>query len=94
MVYAQSWPAGTSIEEQERLAQHVTNQVKILQTISGGSQSGAYMNEADPNEPDWQQNFFGTIENYNRFKLIKNQIDPNGTLFVKIVLVVMNGQKT
>jgi hypothetical protein len=24
----------------------------ILQTMKGGSQLGAYMNEADPNEPD------------------------------------------
>jgi len=39
------------------------------------------MNEANPNEPDWQQKFFGTMDNYNRLKLIKNTVDPNG-LFV------------
>jgi FAD/FMN-containing dehydrogenase len=81
MVYAQSWPDGTSIEDQQKLAVHVTEQVEILQTVAGGSQSGAYMNEADPNEPDWQQKFFGTMEIYNRLKSIKNTVDPNG-LFV------------
>ena len=39
------------------------------------------MNEADPNEPNWQQKFFGTTEIYNRLKSIKNTVDPNG-LFV------------
>jgi FAD/FMN-containing dehydrogenase len=81
MVYAQSWPDGTLNEVQETLAQHVTQQVQILQTVAGGSQSTAYMNEADPNEPDWQQKFFGTMDNYNQLKSIKDTVDPNG-LFV------------
>jgi FAD/FMN-containing dehydrogenase len=81
MVYGQSWVDGTSNSEQDEIAKHVTAQVEILQTVSGGSQSGAYMNEADPNEPNWQQKFFGTLDNYNRLKSIKNTVDPNG-LFV------------
>jgi FAD/FMN-containing dehydrogenase len=81
MVYAQSWSDGISAEDQEKLAEHVTQQAEILQTVAGGSQSGVYMNEADPNEPNWQQKFFGTMENYNRLKSIKNTVDPNG-LFV------------
>ena len=28
------------IEDQEKLAKHVTKQVEILQTVAGGSQSG------------------------------------------------------
>ncbi|CAF1579770.1 unnamed protein product, partial [Adineta steineri] len=63
---------------QEILAKLVTEKGNILQTIAGGSQSGAYMNEADPNEKYWQQKFFGTIENYNKLKSIKNRVDPNG----------------
>jgi hypothetical protein len=35
------------------------------------------MNEADPNEIDWQQKFFATIENYNRLKSIKDQVVKN-----------------
>ncbi|UJR21605.1 hypothetical protein I4U23_024687 [Adineta vaga] len=83
MVYAQSWSDVTSREDQEKLAKLVTEKVKLLQTISGGSQSGAYMNEADPNEIDWQQKFFGTKELYNQLKTIKNSVDPNGILICK-----------
>ncbi len=39
------------------------------------------MNEADPNEPNWQQRFFGSQEMYNRLKAIKDKVDPLG-LFV------------
>jgi len=45
----------------------------ILQTMTGGSQFGAYMNEADPNEPEWEQKFFGTMENYNRLQSINQR---------------------
>jgi hypothetical protein len=81
IVYAQGWPDGTSTGEQQTLANYVTTEVEILQTVAGGSESGAYMNEANPNEPDWQQKFFGTMDNYNRLKTIKDTVDPNG-LFV------------
>lgn len=39
--------------------------------------SGAYFNEADLLEPDWQESFFG-IDNYKRLQLIKKSVDPNG----------------
>ncbi|KAG0069364.1 hypothetical protein BGZ93_008889 [Podila epicladia] len=41
--------------------------------------SGSYVNEANPNEPDWQQNFWG--DNYQRLYSIKKRVDPEG-LFV------------
>ena len=81
MIYSQSWPDGTTQEDQTRLARHVTAQVDLLQTVAGGGQSGAYMNEADRNEPHWQQKFFGSDENYRRLKAIKQSVDPRG-LFV------------
>jgi FAD/FMN-containing dehydrogenase len=81
MVHVESWFDWTSDEDQNQLAENVTQQVEILQTVAGGAQSGSYMNEANPNEPDWQQKFFGTMEIYNRLKSIKNAVDPNG-LFV------------
>lgn len=37
--------------------------------------SGAYMNEADIDEPNWQQSFFGS--HYDRLKQIKNKVDPH-----------------
>jgi hypothetical protein len=39
---------------------------------------GTYMNEADINEPDWQESFFG--ENYAKLLQIKNKYDPTELL--------------
>ncbi|KAI2633137.1 FAD-binding domain-containing protein [Hypomontagnella submonticulosa] len=41
--------------------------------------AGAYMNEADLQEPDWQQAFFGT--NYDRLLRIKRARDPWGLFY-------------
>jgi len=38
--------------------------------------SGAYINEADVLEPDWQQSFFG--DNYQKLLAIKKKRDPWG----------------
>lgn len=37
-------------------------------------ESGAYMNEGDPREPNWQQSFYG--DNYERLLEIKRVRDP------------------
>jgi FAD/FMN-containing dehydrogenase len=37
--------------------------------------SGAYVNEADPNEPDYQHSFWG--DNYSRLFKIKREADPD-----------------
>ncbi|KIJ34200.1 hypothetical protein M422DRAFT_182349 [Sphaerobolus stellatus SS14] len=41
--------------------------------------SGTYLNEADPNEPNWQQSFYGA--NYRQLLSIKDKWDPEGMLF-------------
>ncbi|KAI2628458.1 FAD-binding domain-containing protein [Hypoxylon sp. NC1633] len=41
--------------------------------------AGAYMNECDVEEPDWQQAFFGT--NYDRLLAIKRRRDPWGVFY-------------
>ncbi|KAL5115093.1 hypothetical protein ACEQ8H_007008 [Pleosporales sp. CAS-2024a] len=41
--------------------------------------SGAYLNEADRLEPDWQQSFFGA--NYARLLAIKKEMDPRDNLW-------------
>jgi hypothetical protein len=51
--------------------------VKILDILANGAQSDSYMNEADPNESDWQQKLF-EHEIYNRLKSIKETVDPDG----------------
>lgn len=83
MGFARSWSDETSQQEQQQIARQLTRQMEILENVSGGSQSGVYMNEADPNEPHWQQKFFGTMDNYNRLKSIKNLVDPDGIFICK-----------
>ncbi|CAZ84751.1 unnamed protein product [Tuber melanosporum] len=42
-------------------------------------ESGAYLNEADANEPNFQREFYG--ENYSRLLSIKNKYDPAGIFY-------------
>ncbi|KAL7942698.1 hypothetical protein V8C42DRAFT_331663 [Trichoderma barbatum] len=52
----------------------MTNEyVPQLKAVTPGS--GAYMNEGDFNEPNWQQTFFGA--NYPKLLSIKKKYDPN-----------------
>lgn len=44
-----------------------------LEDITPGG--GAYLNEADINQPDWQRTFYGT--NYAKLLSIKNRYDPD-----------------
>ena len=81
MVYDIAWSDLASEEQKDELAEHLQSQVDILQTVAGGSESGCYLNEADPNEPNWQQKFFGTQATYNRLRSIKDLVDAHG-LFV------------
>ena len=46
--------------------------VPTLEAISPGA--GAYLNEADPNQPDWQNAFYGS--NYDALKAVKKKYDP------------------
>ncbi|KXT11723.1 hypothetical protein AC579_6979 [Pseudocercospora musae] len=43
--------------------------------------TGAYMSESDPTEPDWQMTKFG--ENYTRLLRIKKEYDPEGLFWCK-----------
>ncbi|TFK32904.1 FAD binding domain protein [Crucibulum laeve] len=41
--------------------------------------AGAYLNEADPSDPNWKNDFYGV--NYQRLLQIKDKWDPDGILF-------------
>ena len=43
--------------------------------------TGAYMNEADPTEPEWQKAFWG--ENYKRLARLKRKWDPRGVFWCR-----------
>lgn len=81
--YTQGWLSGPTAVNQELLASHLRAHIEILQTIAGGANSSCYMNEADLNEPNWQQTYFGTQNNYDRLKSIKNSVDPHGLFICK-----------
>ncbi|CAF3287273.1 unnamed protein product [Rotaria sp. Silwood2] len=83
MVYAEGWLDTTPINIQECLATQVTRRAEMLDELSIGSQSSCYTNEANPNEVNWQENFFGSQTIYNRLKAIKDKVDPLGLLVCK-----------
>lgn len=51
--------------------------IPALEAITPGS--GAYLNEADVFQPDWQSTFYGS--NYQRLESIKDKYDPNGLFY-------------
>jgi hypothetical protein len=69
------WIDDTPVEIQEQLTQILTD-VLMPQIAAVDLDMGAYMNEANPYEPDWQKVFWG--ENYPRLLEIKNKWDPRG----------------
>ncbi|CAF3575377.1 unnamed protein product [Rotaria sp. Silwood1] len=83
MVNSQGWLDTTPEDIQEYLAKEVTRRAYILDQLSTGSQSSCYTNEADPNEVNWKENFFGSQAIYNRLKAIKDRVDPLGLLVCK-----------
>ncbi|KAI9040772.1 uncharacterized protein KD926_007715 [Aspergillus affinis] len=46
-----------------------------------GEVSGAYLNEADFNQPDWQSVFYGA--NYDRLREIEDKYDPDQDLYAR-----------
>ncbi|KAF9942708.1 hypothetical protein BGZ67_000114 [Mortierella alpina] len=72
-----TWHGDQPLEKQQAYSRNLTSAVQLWRDITPGS--GTYFNEGDVNEPDWQENFFGT--NYPFLKKIKRMVDPHG-LFV------------
>ncbi|KAG0040410.1 hypothetical protein BGZ83_002550 [Gryganskiella cystojenkinii] len=71
------WNDDTPFSTQLAHQQKLTKSIDHLRNITPGG--GTYQNEADPNEPDWQESFFGA--NYPRLRSIHDKYDPDG-LFV------------
>jgi hypothetical protein len=56
------------------VARLTTEGVRVLMEFEPNM--GAYLNEANRNQPDWQKAFWGA--NYDRLKAIKKRVDPGG----------------
>ncbi|KAH8890582.1 isoamyl alcohol oxidase [Thozetella sp. PMI_491] len=75
---------GTAWNESAPLADMVAAQLQMtnefvpqIEAVTPGS--GAYVNEADFRQPNWQETFFG--ENYGALLAIKEKWDPEGVLY-------------
>ncbi|KAK5988373.1 putative FAD-linked oxidoreductase [Cladobotryum mycophilum] len=73
MIAAIEWDDDTPYAQQLDFQKRLTKSVDRLREITPGG--GTYQSEADPNEPDWQQSFFGA--NYTRLRAIKDKYDPH-----------------
>ncbi|KAG0237811.1 hypothetical protein BGW42_008432 [Actinomortierella wolfii] len=71
------WSDGISAKDEMNIKRSLTKAIGRLRAITPGF--GTYINEANPDEPDWQESFFSA--NYPRLLEIKRKYDPHG-LFV------------
>ena len=79
ILFTRLWDTSTTFAQQAIIKANVTNdEVPILKSFEPG-QMGAYLSEADANEPNFQQSFWGA--NYYKLFAIKAARDPNG-LFI------------
>ncbi|KAL2832074.1 hypothetical protein BDW59DRAFT_157535 [Aspergillus cavernicola] len=75
-----AWDPNASLAEQEAIRENLTNvEVELLRSVEGPNKMGAYLNEANAYEKDFQSSFWGS--NYPRLYAIKQKWDPTG-LFI------------
>ena len=74
--YSQGWNDDASITLQQSIADRIQRKTQILDKLFPDILLGSYMNEADPNEPRWQERFFGSQTLYDRLKTVKRKYDP------------------
>ncbi|EGD92664.1 FAD binding domain-containing protein [Trichophyton tonsurans CBS 112818] len=80
LVISRDWSIDSTFAEQERISAKLTaEEIPLLAAVE--PDMGAYTNEADVNEPRFQQTFWGT--NYNTLLRVKNRWDPRGLFFVR-----------
>ncbi|KUI67216.1 putative FAD-linked oxidoreductase YvdP [Cytospora mali] len=71
LVLGALWMPADAAQEQEALAQ-LEQRTQVLRELA--PDSGCYVNEAWPNEPDFQRTFWG--DQYERLEEIKREFDP------------------
>lgn len=77
-ILAAAWPAGATNAQIQQASETLTNDwMARWREVSPGA--GAYMSEADINEPDFQQAFYG--EYYSKLYALKQKYDPTGLFY-------------
>lgn len=80
MIVVESWPDGIPQSDIDSIYSSITrDKVEPLRKLS--PETGAYFNEPDSYEPDWQTAFFGN--NYARLRSIKGNYDPKSVLWCR-----------
>ncbi|KAI0437787.1 isoamyl alcohol oxidase [Xylaria telfairii] len=74
VILSTPWPNGANLNDMHKQASTMTQTcVPALSRLA--PEAGAYLNEADPNQPDWKEAFYGT--NYERLLAVKKRYDPH-----------------
>ena len=87
LVVSTGWDAGDSFAKQagirKLLTQEMVPRLKALDWDEKAHKQtmGAYLNEADKEEENWQDSFWG--ENYGRLSQIKKKWDPDGVFWCR-----------
>lgn len=71
------WAADAAPSDVAAANRRLTEQLQIWRDVSPGA--GAYMSEADVNEPGFQHSFYG--DNYEKLYALKQEVDPWGLLY-------------
>ena len=79
LIVVESSQDGSSQAVIDAVRADVTAKTQKLRALS--PDTGAYFNEADSQEPDWQTSFFAG--NYGRLMKIKREVDPENVLWCR-----------
>ncbi|KAF2258397.1 FAD-binding domain-containing protein [Lojkania enalia] len=81
--YSMPYSFDVAFSEMQARQDYITNTVMpIVEKVTPNA--GAYINEADYQQPDWQDVFYGA--NYPKLLRIKKKYDPKGIFFNKIAV--------
>ncbi|KAF9697951.1 hypothetical protein EKO04_004506 [Ascochyta lentis] len=80
LVTVQTWRDGAAPSLIDSVRRDVTAKTAVLRALA--PDTGAYFNEADASEVDWQGSFFAG--NYERLKRVKGEVDPEGLLWCRL----------
>jgi len=71
-------PADNGIQGVREVRNYATSyKLKAMKDVAPGS--GTYLNEANPYDPDWKENFYGN--QYNFLESVKQKYDPDGVFW-------------
>ena len=77
-LYNDSAPFQQMIDDRAYITKHWTSALEKLAPVSLGG--GTYLNEADADDPNWRESFYGF---YERQLAIKKRYDPDGFWYAK-----------